>query len=238
MIAYADGRRRHEQMSWIARQLDADSKAAVSFHYSTLRGRDAPGLGAAAPSLWTRGDPARGLAACSTCHGADGQGLGPANPPLAGQPAAYLAEQLDQWRKGQTSQRSRRGDAANQPASDSCRGAGACALTAPHWPRILPFRNIGQHPPKHVMPVPEMMLQGRRYMCRNQHEQQNDGCGVNVLGEVEDTIAGEHIQMLQRHLRPGKQRPRGRASPGAATEDHMTQPLSGSVETPGRTDMR
>ncbi len=58
------------------------------------------GLEPSATTLYHRGDPARGLAACASCHGARGEGIGPANPPLGGQPAAYLAEQLDQWREG------------------------------------------------------------------------------------------------------------------------------------------
>jgi cytochrome c553 len=48
--------------------------------------------------LYHQGDPKRGLLACAACHGEQGQGLGPANPPLAGQSAAYLAEQLRLWR--------------------------------------------------------------------------------------------------------------------------------------------
>ncbi len=34
--AYADGRRYHQQMGWIAKQLDARERKAVSFHYAGL----------------------------------------------------------------------------------------------------------------------------------------------------------------------------------------------------------
>jgi len=58
-------------------------------------------MGGTAPAqphpLWVSGDPARGLQPCGLCHGMNGEGGGPANPPLAGQPAAYLAEQLHAW---------------------------------------------------------------------------------------------------------------------------------------------
>ena len=99
--AYASGRRRHPEMEAIARKLTAGQQDAVSAYYATLP--FAPAAWAAPPSsaaatLYHRGDPARGLAACASCHGARGEGVGAAYPPLGGQPQAYLAEQLDQWR--------------------------------------------------------------------------------------------------------------------------------------------
>ena len=98
MRAYADGRRQHLQMGWIAGRLGQSEQLAVSAYYAAMPYR--PQSYAApeeAPALWVRGDPARGLQACATCHGIAGQGMGPANPALAGQPAAYLAHQLLQW---------------------------------------------------------------------------------------------------------------------------------------------
>lgn len=100
MEAYADGRRYHAQMGWIASQLDARERKAVSFHYAALPFEGGAATATTRLSLYHEGDPARGLVACAACHGEQGQGIGPANPPLAGQPAAYLAEQLDLWRKG------------------------------------------------------------------------------------------------------------------------------------------
>ncbi len=100
--AYASGRRRHPEMEAIAKKLTAGQQDAVSAYYATLPfvpsaietsvARDSIAI------LYHRGDPARGLASCASCHGARGEGIGPANPPLGGQPAAYLAEQLDRWR--------------------------------------------------------------------------------------------------------------------------------------------
>lgn len=100
--AYADGRRYHPQMAWIAGQLDARERLAVSLHYAALpfEAEAAATPARETSSLYHLGDPARGLPSCAACHGAAAQGIGPANPPLAGQPPAYLAEQMEQWRKG------------------------------------------------------------------------------------------------------------------------------------------
>jgi cytochrome c553 len=104
--AYASGRRRHPEMEAIAKKLTAGQQDAVSAYYAALPFASAQtnppppggGLETSAAILYHRGDPARGLDSCASCHGARGEGAGPANPPLSGQPAAYLAEQLDQWR--------------------------------------------------------------------------------------------------------------------------------------------
>lgn len=97
--AYADGRRRHSQMSWIARRLSPTDRKAVAAFYARMPYRAQSGPSRPAPLLYLHGDPRRGLPSCASCHGEKGQGLGPANPPLAGQPVAYLAEQIEQWRR-------------------------------------------------------------------------------------------------------------------------------------------
>ena len=100
---YASGIRQHPEMEWIARRLSATDRHAVSAYYALMPFETA--ASAALPmegrGLYLKGDPARGLAACATCHGAQGEGIGPANPPLAGQPAVYLAEQLESWRRSE-----------------------------------------------------------------------------------------------------------------------------------------
>lgn len=100
--AYDDGRRQHAQMAWIAQRLSPSDRQAVSAYYAGLAWEPAvPAPASPPPALWVDGDPARGLAACASCHGLAGEGDGFANPPLAGQPAAYLAQQLDAWRRAQ-----------------------------------------------------------------------------------------------------------------------------------------
>ena len=53
---------------------------------------------ATGPLIALSGGDAGAANACFTCHGLAGEGLGAANPPLGGQPAAYLAAQMDNWR--------------------------------------------------------------------------------------------------------------------------------------------
>ena len=99
---YANGRRDHQAMAAIARRMQPDARALVSAYYAALPapGRIAGQSDGAAARLYRVGDPARGLPACASCHGAQGEGVGPGNPPLAGQPSAYVAAQLDGWREG------------------------------------------------------------------------------------------------------------------------------------------
>lgn len=102
LAAYASGRRQHPEMAAIAAKLTAVQQDAVSAYYAAK-----PFVPSSATSsqsaeqttnLYHSGDPARGLPSCASCHGTSGEGVGPANPPLGAQPAAYLAEQLEQWR--------------------------------------------------------------------------------------------------------------------------------------------
>ena len=105
---YADGQRSHAQMSWLAGRLDPQERAAVGAYYAAKPAPtvlDAPYSGRRCPSpaiaaLYQNGAPERGLRSCASCHGKDGAGVGAGNPPLAGQPAPYLARQLRDWREG------------------------------------------------------------------------------------------------------------------------------------------
>ncbi len=100
---YRDGLRAHPQMMAIARGLSTDERGLVADHYAALetpRGRaDCATPNAMIAGLYQRGDARRGIASCAACHGADGGGNA-GNPPLAGQSAAYLADQIDRWRDG------------------------------------------------------------------------------------------------------------------------------------------
>lgn len=97
LAAYADGRRLHDLMGHVSTRLSWQDQWAVSAWYAALPVSAGPASRAPAHPIWLQGDPARGIMACATCHGVNGEGGGPANPPLAGQPAAYLAEQLHAW---------------------------------------------------------------------------------------------------------------------------------------------
>ena len=50
--------------------------------------------------LAAHGDWPKGLAGCNQCHGPGGIGVGTAFPKLAGQPAAYIEKQLNDWKAG------------------------------------------------------------------------------------------------------------------------------------------
>ena len=99
--AYVDGRRRNASMRWIALRLSSAERLMVSQHYARLpwspaARQDRPPV----PELFLAGDPERDIPPCASCHGVDGLGRGAAIPPLAGQPAPYLAQQLEDWRRG------------------------------------------------------------------------------------------------------------------------------------------
>ncbi len=100
--AYASGRRQHPEMSGIAARLTRTQQDMVSAYYAAMPFVPGPSVEALrshpAAVLYHHGDPARGLAACASCHGSAGEGVGPGNPPLGAQPAAYLTEQMEQWR--------------------------------------------------------------------------------------------------------------------------------------------
>lgn len=87
---YANGRREHAEMRAVVRRLSGADRTKVSAYYA--------GLPATAAEL-PRTSALYG-AKCAACHGAKGEGLGPGNPPLAGQPPAYIEAQLDAWRSG------------------------------------------------------------------------------------------------------------------------------------------
>lgn len=163
LTAFADGRRRHARMEWIARRLHANERLAVSAYYHAMDFRPAQQQAMDAPALYVAGDPARGIPACAACHGLDGEGVGLGNPPLGGQPAPYLAAQLRAWRESK-----RRSDPGNVMLEISQRltpaEAGALAAYAARLPSGPPSpesraasraarhgdpRNDASAPPRH-----------------------------------------------------------------------------------------
>lgn len=104
--AFAAGTRKNPIMQPIAQALRPEQRAQVAAYYSGLpkqsTGSDKPVKGPAETGAWlaTRGRWADDLPACAQCHGPGGAGVGDSFPPLAGQPAAYIAQQLKAWREG------------------------------------------------------------------------------------------------------------------------------------------
>ena len=101
MESYASGLRQHPQMQYIAGKLSARDRQAVSAYYAAMPFEPGPMPQVQPPVLWLAGDPTRDLQACAACHGPRGEGIGPANPALGAQPAAYHLEQLEKWRRSE-----------------------------------------------------------------------------------------------------------------------------------------
>jgi cytochrome c553 len=106
--AFRDGRRSHIGMAHLLAPLDDAYLAELAGHFAALP--SAPYRPPATPldpdserraSAWIlRGDAARGVPACTACHGDRLTGVAPAVPGLLGLPAAYVSAQLGAWRQG------------------------------------------------------------------------------------------------------------------------------------------
>ncbi len=108
LAAFASASRANAVMKPIAEGLSAEQRTAIAAYYAG-RGKSHPNsaVPAADPEptqkgawLAARGKWSAEIPACSQCHGAQGLGVGDSFPPLAGQPAAYLAAQLQSWKHG------------------------------------------------------------------------------------------------------------------------------------------
>lgn len=105
LVAFAQGQRRNPVMLPIAKALTPEARAAVAAYYASLRPPPSPSAASAnagsnAAVLATQGRWSERLPACEQCHAPGGRGVGDDFPPLAAQPAAYLAAQLRAWRTG------------------------------------------------------------------------------------------------------------------------------------------
>lgn len=104
--AFAAGTRQNAVMQPIAKALTAAQRQAMAAFFSalpsTITVARVPEAGHADTGAWlaTRGRWTDGLPACIQCHGPAGLGVGESFPPLAGQPAAYIAGQLRGWKHG------------------------------------------------------------------------------------------------------------------------------------------
>lgn len=104
--AFAAGTRRNAIMQPIAQALTPEQRGQVAAYYAalpaTLRGPDRAASQPSEAGAWlaTRGRWADELPACAQCHGPGGSGVGANFPPLAGQPARYIAQQLKAWQDG------------------------------------------------------------------------------------------------------------------------------------------
>lgn len=136
MEDYATNLRHDPVMTPIAGWLSQDDRRAVAAYYSGLAPpeHDLPPL--PRPAVYLTGAPERGVEACAVCHGRDGEGVGPGNPALAGQPAAYTIEQIRRWQAGERRNDARRvmAEAVAGLTDDEIRAIAAWLETSPTLP--------------------------------------------------------------------------------------------------------
>ncbi|ODP97739.1 MULTISPECIES: c-type cytochrome [Salinivibrio] len=91
-------------MAGMVAPLSEQDMADLAAYYATLTpkpGTTPEGSVAIGRQLYMAGDPERGIAACTACHGPRGNGTPSSGfPKISGQPAKYLASQLKMFRDG------------------------------------------------------------------------------------------------------------------------------------------
>lgn len=104
--AFAGGSRQNPIMQPFAQKLTPAERSAVASYFASLpaplKAADKEPATPADAGAWlaTRGRWSDQVPACGQCHGPGGSGVGANFPPLAGQPAEYIATQLKAWRAG------------------------------------------------------------------------------------------------------------------------------------------
>lgn len=109
LVHFRDGKRKNATMAYLVDQMPdaylreiADYFAALDLPYPPPQTTNAPAAALArGEQLVRHGDAARGIPACSQCHGAAMTGIAPSMPGLLGLPRDYLLAQLGAWRTGE-----------------------------------------------------------------------------------------------------------------------------------------
>jgi len=106
LASFRDGRRFNAEMTAMVRFMSDDYLREIAGYFASLDlpyPRVATGSDASAEvlrrgqTLATQGDAARGIPACTACHGAALTGVQPGIPGLVGVPRLYVASQLGAW---------------------------------------------------------------------------------------------------------------------------------------------
>jgi len=103
---FQTGQRRHAPMEYVVRQLSPDYLRRIAAYFAAqqvpYQRAPVPGVTPAelqrGQLLVEKGDSARGVPSCQSCHGERLTGVEPMMPGLAGLSYAYLATQLAAWR--------------------------------------------------------------------------------------------------------------------------------------------
>lgn len=101
---FRSGARKHDQMAIMARSVSDEDVRDIAAYFASqtrMNGQDGD-LHELGKELYEKGDPARGVLACVSCHGVKGKGLDSnlAAPIVGGQEWRYLDKQLRDWRSG------------------------------------------------------------------------------------------------------------------------------------------
>lgn len=107
LLNFRDNRRSHAVMQQMLAYLSDDYLLAIAEYYEaqtppvvTPTSTESEQVLAHGRRLVEVGDTARGIPACSACHGDDLLGSKPAIPGLIGLPRDYLSAQMGAWRSG------------------------------------------------------------------------------------------------------------------------------------------
>jgi cytochrome c553 len=108
LLAFRSGRRKYPPMNYLLQYLPETYLKAMADYFAAQRPPLPPPsvpdvsevVLAHGQDLVTRGDVARGVPACASCHGPSLTGMEPAIPGLLGLRASYLSAQLGAWRYG------------------------------------------------------------------------------------------------------------------------------------------
>ena len=112
LVNFREGRRRNATMAYLLDQMSDAYLQEIADYFASLdlpypppqlppaQGTLLPESLARGEQLVRQGDAARGIPACSTCHGAAMMGVVPSTPGLLGLPRDYLLGQFGAWRNG------------------------------------------------------------------------------------------------------------------------------------------
>jgi cytochrome c553 len=108
LVAFRNGRRRYPPMNYLLEFLPEEYLKQMADYFAELKPPlPAPAVAdvsnevlARGERLVKQGDYARGVPACSSCHGPSLTGMEPAIPGLLGLRARYISAQLGAWRYG------------------------------------------------------------------------------------------------------------------------------------------
>ena len=104
LMNFKDAKRNNPIMMPIAASLSGDDMADLGAYFGSLPNTGVKAdaaYGQAGQALYREGDKARGIPACTACHGPTGAGSEPARfPALRGQHAAYVVKQLNDYASG------------------------------------------------------------------------------------------------------------------------------------------